>query len=58
MGRRELGRGAGRQAVARQGTPEAEGTGRHCKAVGREGLRHRGEVTGVEEVIRVETEIG
>lgn len=41
-----------------QGTPEAEGTGRHCKAVGREGLRHRGEVAGVEGMIRVETEIG
>lgn len=40
-----------------QSTPEAEGTRRPCKAMGREGLRLRGEVAGDEEVIRIETEI-
>ena len=57
MGSRGLGRGAGRQAAARQGTPAAEGTWRPCKAIGREGLRHKGEVTGDEGAVRVETEI-
>lgn len=40
-----------------QGTPAAEGTWRPCKAIGREGLRRRGEVTGDEGAVRVETEI-